>query len=167
MLCSGAFRHILRFPSQRRVLLTTRYRTLGLIAVLGLGVHAAIWSVGPPGGLAQQPPVKPPLVCTPPAAEAGFARPWEASIRVSTYSTVNTRHGNLLTVIPVIGWNGVGPDMGFALYHNSAAVEEDSLTETSLGFDVGPGWSTSYSGVTLFNSLSLHAKGVFRCSQDC
>jgi hypothetical protein len=28
----------------------TRYRALGLVAVLGLSVHMAIWSVGLPGG---------------------------------------------------------------------------------------------------------------------
>ncbi len=51
---------------------------------------------------------------------AGSAMPWERSLDVATYSSVNMLNGNLLTTIPITGWNGLGPDMNFAFYHNSA-----------------------------------------------
>jgi len=45
---------------------------------------------------------------TPRRPEPGPARPWERDIDVATYSSVNTRHGNVFTMIPV----GAGPGAG-------------------------------------------------------
>jgi RHS repeat-associated protein len=82
---------------------------------------------------------------TPPVPEPGSARPWEVEIPVSTYSSVHARHGNLLTVIPLIGWSGRGPDMGMALFHNAANVNSPLDLTGGMGFDLGPGWTVSYS----------------------
>lgn len=49
--------------------------------------------------------------------ESGYPFPWEAGVRVSTYSTVNLFNGNLVTDIPIVDWPGFGPDMDFRLYH--------------------------------------------------
>jgi len=77
--------------------------------------------------------------------EPGPGRSWEVDIPVSTYSRVNTRHGNLFTAIPIVSWSGRGPDMNMMLYHNSAnAISGYSIADV-VGFDLGPGWSLSYS----------------------
>ncbi|UCE60181.1 MAG: hypothetical protein JSU63_00230, partial [Phycisphaerales bacterium] len=86
----------------------------------------------------------PPFPCRPPA-QPGYPRPWEASIPVSTYGVANAINRNLLTVIPIVEWSGVGPDLSFTLYHNSATVDSEYDLGTGLDFDLGPGWSTSYS----------------------
>ncbi len=89
----------------------------------------------------------------------GPARPWEADIAVSTYSRVNTHHGNLFTAIPIVGWSGIGPDMNMMLFHNSANVSDQELERLGysiadvVGFDLGPGWSISYSDHLRFNQL--------------
>lgn len=79
------------------------------VAVLAVGVLTAVaivYFIEREGGTAFG------LCCpiTPPTPEPGSARPWEVEIPVSTYSRVHTRHGNLLTVIPIIGWSGRGPE---------------------------------------------------------
>ncbi|MCH9035188.1 MAG: RHS repeat protein, partial [Planctomycetes bacterium] len=64
---------------------------------------------------------------------------------VSPYSTVNALNRNVLTVIPIVGWTGVGPDMEMNLYHNSATVDATFDATRGMGFDLGPGWTTSFS----------------------
>ena len=80
----------------------------------------------------------------------GLPRAWETGIPVSTYSTANSRDANLITVIPIIGWTGRGPDVDIVLYHNSSAVDFESMGQASLGVDLGPGWSMSYSAHLVF-----------------
>ncbi|GMU38382.1 MAG: hypothetical protein AMXMBFR22_25730 [Phycisphaerae bacterium] len=82
----------------------------------------------------------------------GAARPWEASIDVATYSSVNVRNGNLLTVVPVVGWSGVGPDVSFAFVHNSAHVDSGVDLDHTTGFNLGEGWQSTYSARLIFNS---------------
>ncbi len=78
--------------------------------------------------------------------QPGTPRSWEAGVQVGTYSVANLHHGNLLTAIPILGWSGRGPGMAINLYHNSATVEEVTLDLTrAMGFDLGEGWTTSYS----------------------
>ncbi len=91
--------------------------------------------------------------CFPPPPQPGPARSWEVGIDASTYSEVNTHHGNLFTAIPVVSWSGIGPDMNMVLYHNSAAVAEDNHFDDAVGFNLGPGWSISYSDRLLLNQL--------------
>jgi hypothetical protein len=67
-------------------------------------------------------PLAPPIQCIPPDAEPGWPRPWEVPIPVSTYSVVNSRDLNLITPIPIVSWSGIGPDIEFNLYQNSAGV---------------------------------------------
>ena len=50
----------------------------------------------------------------------GGPRHWEEGIDVASYSTVNVLNGNVLTTFPIVSWNGLGPDVQFNLYHNSA-----------------------------------------------
>ena len=80
--------------------------------------------------------------------EPGFARPQEAAVKVSTYSWVNTRHRNVITAIPIIGWSGLGPDMDMAIYHNSALVDATppgcASIHAGTGVDLGPGWTMAY-----------------------
>ncbi len=71
---------------------------------------------------------------------------------VATYSTANVRNGNLLTAVPVVSWSGVGPDMNFALVHNSAHVTSGVNLSHTNGFNLGPGWQTSYSARLIFNN---------------
>lgn len=52
--------------------------------------------------------------------------------------------GNLCTVIPLCGWDPLGPAVGFALFHNSPREGEGVLPPGLIG--AGYGWSTSYSG---------------------
>ncbi|MCH8147932.1 MAG: RHS repeat protein [Planctomycetes bacterium] len=80
-----------------------------------------------------------------PDAQPGAPRPWEVGLTVSPYSTVNVLNRNVLTVMPIVGWTGVGPDMQMNLYHNSATVDATFDTTRGMGFDLGPGWTTSFS----------------------
>lgn len=84
-----------------------------------------------------------------PVCDSGPARAWGAQMNVATYSSVNLFNGNLLTRIPIDSWPSFGPDMDFALYHNSARVgcADDS---NSTGFSLGAGWSIAYGGYLLF-----------------
>ncbi len=50
----------------------------------------------------------------------GAPHAWEGGIQVGPYSTANLANGNVLSVMPIIGWDGLGPDISFNLYHNSA-----------------------------------------------
>jgi hypothetical protein len=77
--------------------------------------------------------------CAIPRAQPGYPRAWEGGIPVSTYSVVNAYNLNCITTIPIIGWSGVGPDIEFVLYHNSASVDEDDLTGVRLAFKSGRG----------------------------
>ncbi len=81
----------------------------------------------------------------PPPPEPGAARRWEAQIPVATYTTWNARHGNTLTTLPVAGWGGRGPAVSMSLYHNSATIDSTENLTVGMGFDMGPGWTTSYS----------------------
>ena len=94
-----------------------------------------------------------PETCTPPLPEPGPARPWEAQVSVSTYSSVNTRNGNVFTAIPIVSWSGIGPDMNMMLYHNSANATSGYSIADVVGFDLGPGWSLSYSDHLRLNEL--------------
>ncbi len=81
------------------------------------------------------------------APEPGEPRSWEGGLPMATYSVVNLRNGNCLTVIPVVSWSGLGPTLDMTLYHNSATVGDDqALLTRGMGFTLGPGWTTSYSG---------------------
>jgi len=91
--------------------------------------------------------------CAPHTPEPGPARSWEVDIPVSTYSRVNTRHGNVFTAIPIVGWSGRGPDMAMMLYHNSANVGVTDTYALATGFSLGAGWSTSYSDHLLLSDL--------------
>lgn len=55
-----------------------------------------------------------------PAVKAGAPRVWEGSMAVNPYSVVNLYDGNVFTVLPIVGWSGVGPDVQFSFYHNTA-----------------------------------------------
>ena len=80
-----------------------------------------------------------------PDAQPGAPRPWEMGLRVSPYSTVNLLNRNVLTVLPIVSWTGIGPAMEMHLYHNSATVDASFDTTRGMGFDLGPGWTTSFS----------------------
>ena len=80
---------------------------------------------------------EPPWICRPPA-QPGAPRPWEAPIQVSTYSVANAVNRNLFTAIPIVSWQGVGPDVNITLYHNSANVG------SGIDHGLGEGWSISY-----------------------
>lgn len=92
----------------------------------------------------------------------GFPGKSEAGMQISTYSSVNLRNGNTVTQIPIVGWSGVGPNMDLRLFHNSSAAcphtttppcEAFDDTTTALGFNLGPGWSMSYSDHLIFNQI--------------
>ena len=51
--------------------------------------------------------------------EPGAPPAWGAGLAVSPFSTVNLMTGNLLTAIPIVSWDSVGPPVEFVLYHNS------------------------------------------------
>ncbi len=81
------------------------------------------------------------------APEPGEPRSWEGGLQMATYSAVNLRNGNCLTAIPIVSWSGRGPTLDMTLYHNSATVGDDqALLTRGMGFTLGPGWTTSYSG---------------------
>ena len=91
------------------------------LVVIGGVFHAArdAWAadselIGPLGP-------QPSWIDRPPARPVA-PRPWEAAIRVSTYSVANTVNKNLFTAIPIVSWQGLGPDVDITLYHNSANV---------------------------------------------
>jgi hypothetical protein len=83
--------------------------------------------------------------------EPGPGRPWEGELAVATFSSVNLRHGNVFTEIPIVGWSGRGPSLSISLYHNSANVDSTLPLTRSIGFDLGPGWTISYSAQILFD----------------
>ncbi len=89
----------------------------------------------------------------PPLPEAGRARPWEVELPVSTYSSWHSRHGNCLTRIPIISISGTGPSLSVWLYHNAASVNESFDIMGGAGFDLGPGWTISYSSQLLLDDL--------------
>ena len=120
------------------------------IAVLLAGLLAAgafVYFSERQGGkaLAISDPIPPPL------PEPGSARPWEAQIQVSTYSSLHTRNANLLTTIPIVGWSGRGPAMSMVFYHNAANVDSNLPLTAGMGFDLGPGWTTSYSSILILD----------------
>ncbi len=88
-------------------------------------------------------------------AQPGAPRQWESAIPVSTYCTANAINRNLHCEVPIIGWNGVGPDVAISLYHNSASVS----SPYSLTNDLGAGWKASYSA-QVFTVPSLSSNGV-------
>ncbi len=91
-------------------------------------------------------PIEPtPHVSCNPVAQPGAPRPWEAGISVSPYSTMNAVNRNVLTVIPIVSWSGVGPDVSFSLYHNSANFDSELDLTRGMGFRIRPDWTTSYS----------------------
>ena len=81
----------------------------------------------------------------PPPLKPGAPLPWHGGVQVSTYSNVNTFNGNMFTAIPVVSWSGRGPDMNFALFHNSANWDHTPADTKNVGFFLGAGWTTSYS----------------------
>ena len=83
------------------------------IAMEETAVQTLLESVEPvaPG----DPPPSAPASGPCPIPEPGLPRPWEATLDFATYSTANMRNGNVLTVIPIIGWSGKGPAVGMAL----------------------------------------------------
>ncbi len=66
-------------------------------------------AIGPGGGIP-----------APPSSKPGAPADWEQGLQVATYSMVNLLHGNVLTEIPIVDWSGIGPDIDYRLYHNSA-----------------------------------------------
>ena len=81
--------------------------------------------------------------------EAGLPRPWEAGIQVSPFSVLNLFNGNLATVVPLVGYDPVGPPVQFTLYHNSASAAGGAEMASPTGFSFGPGWSCSYGGAVV------------------
>ena len=80
---------------------------------------------------------------------AGMPRAWEAGLNVSPYSVINLYNGNLITILPLIAFDPVGPPVEFVLYHNSAAAADGDVEAPPTGFSLGTGWTTTYgSGVT-------------------
>jgi len=77
----------------------------------------------------------------------GTSRPWEAGMGVGTGTSVNLRSGNLLTVIPILGWSGRGPALSVGLVHNSGGVGQSA--SFGAGFDLGAGWTLSYGGYVI------------------
>lgn len=51
----------------------------------------------------------------------------------------------MLTAIPLVAWDPVGPAVSFTLYHNSLAAPYET-DHSAWGFDLGNGWSVSYGG---------------------
>ena len=74
---------------------------------------------------------------------SGPPRPWHGSINAPPFSVVNVKTGQLFTALPIMGFEGRGPDISINVYHNSADV---TRTWGNYGVDLGPGWSVSYSG---------------------
>ena len=112
-----------------------------------LGSSYVAYTSGPPyeGPPAQPHPEPPDPWYALLKAEPGPARAWEAELAVGTYTSANMRNGNLLTAIPTVNWSGSGPDVAMLLYQNSANVDSTLDLTCGMGFDLGPGWSTSYS----------------------
>jgi RHS repeat-associated protein len=124
----------IRFPFAR--LISVTLATLFVVLPQNLKVAFALF---PPGG----PPIGTGTGVSP---QAGAPFPWEAGLQVSTYSSVNLFNGNLLTRITLTSWTGIGPDIDLALYHSSGAVEPTIYVPPGAGYNLGPGWSLSYSG---------------------
>ena len=79
-------------------------------------------------------------------AASGTPRAWQGGYAISPYSTYNLYNGNVLTQIPIVAYDPVGPPVSFALYHNLADANGNRSGAAGQGFDFGRGWSTSYSG---------------------
>ena len=119
---------------------------ISLLALAGRSWEATSGDGGDAGGGA-------PLVLTLDRSAAepappGTPRQWQGALQVGTYSTVNLRSGNLLTAVPLVAWSGKGPPISMDLYHNSLTDLGTSGLDLTrgMGFDLGDGWSTSYSG---------------------
>ncbi|RMF83627.1 MAG: hypothetical protein D6744_04310, partial [Planctomycetota bacterium] len=76
----------------------------------------------------------------------GAPRAWQGGYAISPYSTYNLYNGNVLTEIPIVSYDPVGPPVSLTLYHNSADANVNRSGAAGQGFDLGRGWSTSYSG---------------------
>ena len=103
-----------------------------------------------------------------PAATPGYARRYETQINVSTYSAANAVTRNLMTVIPLVSWSGVGPDVSLSLYHNSGAIDSPLDLVGPGNLPLGPGWSLSYgshiehsfvTGTTTPTTVVIHDDG--------
>ena len=89
-------------------------------------------------GTAQAPPERP----DDSLVELGAPRAWGAGVPVSPFSTVNLRNGNVLTALPLVSWDPIGPPVSFTLYHNSRARAGEP-DHAAWGYDLGDGWSVS------------------------
>ncbi len=78
--------------------------------------------------------------------QAGLPRPWEAGLQASPFSVVNLFNGNLITIIPLVAFDPVGPPVELTLYHNSASADLPEQSPSPWGFSLGAGWSISYGG---------------------
>ncbi|TWT45002.1 tRNA nuclease WapA precursor [Phycisphaerae bacterium RAS1] len=78
-------------------------------------------------------------------AETGPPRPWQAGVGVSPFSVVNLQSGNMLTALPIIAWNPVGPAVDFTFHHNARDPDADSDMAVAAGFELGGQWRCSYS----------------------
>ncbi|MBK8915261.1 MAG: hypothetical protein IPM64_11810 [Phycisphaerales bacterium] len=83
--------------------------------------------------------------------ETGAPGAWGALLPIGSYSSVNPWDGNLITVIPLAHFPGVGPDLTFNLYHNSAAGSGPVEFNPTLGLYLPRGWTTSYSGYLILD----------------
>ncbi|MGD2110518.1 MAG: hypothetical protein PVI86_14155, partial [Phycisphaerae bacterium] len=144
-----------------RAVPTARLARAG-VAVLGIATVFAVvaisYTIGGPGD-------PPPWSCQLPPLEAGAARAWHVDIPITPYSSVNTNTGNTFTEIPIVGWTGFGPPFQFSLYHNAASVDLSVSERTAgTGFDLGPGWSCSYSSHLVFvdpvTTILVHDDGT-------
>ena len=79
-------------------------------------------------------------------AAPGAPRAWQGGYGISPYSTYNLYNGNVLTQVPIVSYDPVGPPVSFALFHNLSDANGNRSGATGQGFDLGRGWSTSYSG---------------------
>lgn len=78
---------------------------------------------------------------------AGTPHPWQSGVNITPYSSVNMATGNVLTEVPIVGWQSLGRPISFSFYHNT-------MGEDAGVMQMPTGWSHSYSRRIVYDDVA-------------
>jgi hypothetical protein len=79
---------------------------------------------------------------------SGAPRSWESGVGLNPHQVENLLNGNVLTSVPITGWQGFGPGVGMTLYHNS---RQDPAYTNTFGAHISCKWTHNYADQLWFS----------------
>jgi len=79
---------------------------------------------------------------------AGRPYHWQAAVPAAPFSIANMATGNVLTAVPIIGWQGLGRPTSFSLFHNTLGDEPGQADV------LGEKWTHSYSRHVAYDDVA-------------